>query len=132
MGAIGYMKTGRIMAIFFIAVLFGCQIFQNRDVPEELLGVWETSSPRYEDCSLEFDNRRVIFQNGLTHFDINHITNVKKSTEDEKTLYHIYYKDNQGGEYKLSLYYLEGPDKGVIRFKHQEEIAWLKRGGQSE
>lgn len=118
------------MAIFFIAALFGCQIFKNWEVPEELLGVWETSSPRYEYCSLEFDGKMVIFQNGLTHFDINHITNVKKSTEDEKTLYNIYYKDNQGEEYKLSLYYLETPDRCVIRFKNQEEIAWRKRGGQ--
>lgn len=120
------------MVVFFIAALFGCQIFKNRDVPKELLGVWETSSPRYEDCSLEFDGKRIIFQNGLTHFNINHITNVKKSTEDEKTLYHIYYKDSQGEEYKLSLYYLETPNRGVIHFKHQEEIAWLKREGHSE
>jgi hypothetical protein len=132
MGAIDYMKTERIMAFFFIAALFGCQISQDREVPEELSGVWQTSSPRYKDCSLEFDSKRVIFQNGLHHYSVNHITKVKKSTEDDKTLYHIYYHDNQGQEYELSLYYLETPDRAVISFKHQEEIAWLKREGQSE
>ena len=124
------MKTEKIIVIFSIAVLFGCQIFKDREVPEELLGVWETSSSRYEDCSLEFDGERIVFQNGLTHININHVTNVKKSTEDEKTLYDIYYKDDQGREYKLSLYYLGTPGRGVIRFKNQEEIAWLKRVGR--
>ena len=126
------MKTQRIMAIFFIAALFGCHIFKNREVPEELLGVWKTSSPRYEDCSLEFDGKKVVFRNGLTHCDMNHITNVKKSTKDEKILYHIYYKDNQGEEYKLSLYYIDTPDRDVIRFKHQEKIVWFKCGGRPE
>ena len=68
----------------------------------------------------------VIFQNRLSHVDIYHITDIEKSTEDEKTLYNIYYKDEHGGKYRFSLYYLKGSHGGVIRFKHQEEIAWLK------
>jgi len=126
------MKAETIMGVFFIAALFGCQTPQDRGAPKELLGVWEASSPRYEDCSFEFDDKSVIFENGSMHLTINRITKVEKSTEHEKTLYHIYYKDNHGGEYKFSFYHLEGLDRPMIRFQHQGEIAWLKREGQSE
>jgi hypothetical protein len=132
MATIYYTKTELFMAIFFIAALFGCQFFQDREVPEELLGVWETLSPRYEDCSIEFESGKVIFQNGLHYLNVNSITNVKKSTDDDKTLYHIYYKDNDGQGYKLSLFYLETPNRAELRFKHQEEITWLKREDHSE
>ena len=126
------MKIGKIIAILCIAALFGCHIFRNRDVQEELLGLWETSAPRYENCSFQFKDKMVMFQNRLSHIDIYHITDIEKSTGDEKTLYDIYYKDERGGEYRLSLYYLKTPHRGVIRFKYQEEIAWLKREVQKE
>lgn len=85
MGVIDSMKQKGVISIFFIAVLFGCQISGNREVPEDLLGVSETSSSRYENCSLEFDSKRVIFLDGLTHVNITGITNMKQSGEDEKT-----------------------------------------------
>jgi len=120
------MKIEKVMVIVFLAALSGCQFFQNDDVPEELLGVWKTSSPRYEDCSLKLDSDWVIFQNGLNTLNMNRITTVKETTEDNKTLYHIYYKDMKGQEYTLSFYYLQKADRDLIRFQHQTEIAWLK------
>jgi len=126
-GVIDQVKIERIIVILSIAALFGCQIFSNRDVPEELVGLWETSVPRYENCWFQFEDKMVIVQNRLSDVDFYHITDIEVSTEDEKTLYNIYYKDGHGGEYRFSLYYLKGPHRDVIRFKHQEEIAWLKR-----
>lgn len=73
-----------------------------------------------------------MFQNRLSHIDTYHIADIEKSIDDEKALYDIYYKDENGREYRLALYYLKGPYGGVIRFKHQEKIAWLKREVQKE
>jgi hypothetical protein len=126
------MKTKPIIAILFIAVLFGCQ---QKEIPEEFIGVWETSSARYTDCSLEFDRNRLIFKNGLHHLNINYVSYVVTGVEqaaDNKTLYHIYYQDVHGQEFKLSLYYIKTPKRAMIRFMHQDQIAWLKREGRPE
>jgi hypothetical protein len=129
-GIIDQMKIERIIVIFSIAACFGCQLFKDKDVPKELLGVWETSVPRYENCSFQFEDTMVTFQNRLSHIVSCYITDIERLIEDEKTLYNIYYNDEHGGEYKFSLYYLKAPHGGVIRFKHQEGIPWLKRDVQ--
>lgn len=125
------MKAKPIIAIVFVAALFllGCH---KKGVPEKFLGVWETTSPRYKNCTLEFEEERVIFRNGLHHLNINYISFVVTGVEQSDTnkmLYHIHYKDVRGQEYKLSLYYIKTPKRGVIRFMHQEGMPWLKREG---
>lgn len=124
------MKIGKIIAILCIVALFGCHIYRNRNVPEELLGLWETSAPQYENCSFTFKSKIAIFQNRLTLVSIYFITDIEKSIKGEKTLYNIHYENENGDEYMLSLYYIKTPHSGVIRFKNKEKIAWLKHGVQ--
>lgn len=117
----------KIIALCVIATaLFGCQVRKDNIVTEELIGVWETSASRYEDCFFEIKDEMIIFNNGLDYTNINYINDIEIFPGRGKTLYNMYYKDMQGKEYKLSFFYFKEGNGGVIRFKNQKEIEWTR------
>jgi len=121
----------KILILFIIVTAFlGCQILKDKTIPEELIGVWETSEPRYKDCSFELKDETIIFNNGPDYTNINFITDIEKLPEKDRVLYHIHYEDREGLEYMLSLFYFKASNGGVIRFKNQKEITWTKREGE--
>ena len=113
--------------MFGLVLLFGCQIRQDNAVTEELTGEWVTNEPRYHDCSFEIQKEIIIFNNGINHTDMNWIDRIEKIDGKEKTLYHIYYKDKQDQEYKLSLFFFKTRDGGIIRFKNQQNFKWSRK-----
>ncbi|MBW1911936.1 MAG: hypothetical protein JRI43_01955 [Deltaproteobacteria bacterium] len=125
------MKLRRLIVCVIVIALFGCQIWKDKTVPEELLGMWETSSSRYADCFFEFQGELIIFNNGLSYNAINFIKDIEKLPENGKTLYNIYYEDKEGQEFKLSLFYFHVRNGGVIRFKNQKDIEWTRRRKQA-
>lgn len=123
------MKIKILILITIVTVFLGCQVFRDKTIPEELIGLWETSEPRYEDCTFELKDEMIIFNNYPEYTNINYITDIEKSPEKDRVLYHIHYEDQEGQEFKLSLFYDKTADVGVIRFKNQKEIIWTKREG---
>ena len=116
-----------LMLVLGFAVLFGCQMSRDTTVPDELIGEWVTTEPRYQDCSFEIQKETIIFNKGTAHTDMNSIEEITKIPEKEKTLYHIYYEDKQGQEYKLSLFFFKTHDGGIICFKNQQNIIWSRK-----
>ena len=129
-------KTGRmqmkrkiILAIFITLAVFsanGCG--EKAAIPDELIGEWQTSEPKYEGCNFEVTELTVAFKPKSAETYSNIITNVKReeNPNEEHVLYTIFYKMESGKIYQLSLnYYPE--DNGVIRFKNQIEIVWTKK-----
>lgn len=116
-----------ILALTTFALLFGWQCREPATVPDELLGVWETSAPKYEGCFFEITKDSIIFANRdlLEAFDVNVISKIEKTQKEKQILYTIYYEKRKGEEYKFPFYYdqLRG---GAIRFKNQEQIEWRK------
>jgi len=122
------MKSECILLVLAIFVsFFGCQPKGPATVPDELLGVWETSAPKYKDCFLELTKDTLTFANReLDNIDVNSISKIEKEIHREKgILYTIHYENREGEEYKLAFYYdpLRG---GAIRFKNQEQIEWRR------
>jgi hypothetical protein len=115
--------------LFFFAVLIGCQMGKDSTAlsVEELTGVWQTTEPRYEDCSFEIQGDSILFTNDLSEVHINHINDIEKVSDGKGTLYHILYKDDEGQKYKLSLLYFKSPDGDIIKFKNQQDIEWKRR-----
>ncbi len=124
------MKSNHLFLTLVILILFfGCQAKENKTVPDELVGVWRTSAPKYEDCYLELTKDLIIFvnENILQNMDANSIYKIKKADKDKNILYTIYYKNDEGLKYQFSFYY--DPSGGsVIKFKHQTQIEWTKEG----
>jgi hypothetical protein len=123
------MKAERVSIIIIcLMVLFVCQCGKKTAVPDDLIGVWETTAPTYADRFFEITTRDVIFGTGGNTSDTYPITKIKieKDPVEQKTLYIIYYKNTAGQEYKFSFYY-DSANQGTIRFKNQKEMVWTRR-----
>jgi hypothetical protein len=126
------MKLKGFVGFLIVTALLGCEIWKNKAIPEELLGVWTTSAPRCEDCLLVIKDGVIIFQNGISYIDINYIKDIKKFPENGKTLYIIYYDDIEGVDNKLSLFHSKTAGGGVIRFKNQRKVKWTRKETPSQ
>jgi hypothetical protein len=123
------MKVQKIWIIILcLMVLSVCQCGRKTTVPDDLIGVWETTAPTYADRFFEIKTDEVIFGTGEERFDTYPITKIKieKDREEQKTLYIICYKNMAGQEYKFSFYY-DPANQGTIRFKNQREMVWTKK-----
>jgi hypothetical protein len=122
------MKVKRIwMIIICLMALSAFQCGGKGTVPEDLIGVWETTSPSYADRPFEITAGEVIFGIGEGKFDAYPIAKIKTEKDPaQKTLYIIYYKNMGGKEYKFSFYY-DPANRGKIQFKNQQEMVWTKR-----
>jgi hypothetical protein len=121
------LKVKIIAMCIIVTVLYGCHPSENKKVPNELLGEWVTSEPRYADCVLKLIDGLIIFGNGLDNQIVNYIVNIKKVCNGQSTLYTIYYEDSRGLKYKFPVFFGFENKKGVLRFKNQKHIPWTKR-----
>ena len=116
-----------IVVLSTFSLLFGCQPREPTAIPDELLGVWETSAPKYKRCFFEIKKDSITFVNrdSLEGPDINTIVKIEITKEEKQILHTIHYKKMKGEEYKFPFYY-DTSEGGIIRFKNQEEIEWRK------
>jgi hypothetical protein len=116
---------------FIIICLVGLTAFQcggKATVPEDLIGVWETTSPAYADRPFEITTREIIFGIGEDKFNAYRITKMKieKDLKEQRPLYTICYKNTAGQIYKFPFYY-DPTNQGTIRFKNHREMVWTKK-----
>ena len=124
------MKMGKVlMAIVVLVACLGCPS-KITSVPENLIGIWRTESPNYADRIFELRKNEVVFQIGEGKFDTNRITSIEKEEDqkEKKILYILSYKGEKGRETKF-LFYHYPEERGVIRFKNQQEMVWTKEKG---
>lgn len=126
------MRSKRILlALAMFAALFGFQCEKSKTVPGELIGVWRTSAPKYEDCYFQLTEDLIIFANEahLDKKDVNRISGIKKTDRGKQVLYtfsyEFYYEGKEGQECKFFFYY-DPSEGGSIRFKNQLKIKWKK------
>jgi len=122
------MRSKRILlALAMFAAIFGSQCEETRTVPGELVGVWETSAPKYKDCYLELTEDLIIFANRarLEKKSVNLISKIKKAQRGKGILYTVHYENKEGQESKFSFYY-DPSEGGAIRFKNQLRVKWRK------
>lgn len=116
-------------ATALLVTLAGCQAQKKNPVPDHLLGVWTTSTPRYADRYIEIRNDMIIFGTGGDTFELHVLAEFKEVREGEALLYTIIHLNHFGQPYSLSFYYEPSGD-GIIRFKNQREIVWTKAKGE--
>ena len=98
---------------------------KHRDIPENLIGKWITSAPRYEDRFIEITKETLVYGLGGDKKDVYFITNLETTPEGNKLLYTISFKNTEGVAF-TRLFYYHPENGGVIQFKHQEHIEWRK------
>jgi hypothetical protein len=98
----------------------------NRKVPEQLVGEWRTSDPKYSDRQLDITYASISFTTGDGTVSTGFIKEIKAVQNGASTLYTVVY-DLEGTSNELSFYYEMGSAKvGVIRFKNQQAMIWTK------
>jgi len=113
-----------VATIFLLILIFvvGCE----REVifPQQLIGVWKTSAPKYVDRYVKVSEHTVIYGIGKGE-EVSHTIdkiNIKQAVDG--TVYTFYLKDAEGGKETLTLTYR--PDSGgTLQIKNSEEI-WKK------
>ncbi len=117
-----------VILLILIGLLSGCSFWNKEPFPQELTGLWETDEPRYKGCSVEISEDQIIFSNlNEDYIDINTIKGVKKSVEENATVYHIDFENKEGLEYNFSLFYMKKGDKEIFHYKNQTDVLWVKR-----
>jgi hypothetical protein len=94
-------------------------------VPEELVGVWTSSDPRYADRSLELTRITVAFGTGTQTVDLYFVSDVEKTLQGNNILYTIRCHRLNGAQEQVSFYHAL-KNGGEIRFKNQQHIPWMK------
>ena len=114
-----------LAALVILACFFGCRSEEDETIPDALIGVWKTSTPGYEDNSLELRKDEIVFGVGQSEYVVNSVYKVETvRPKGEKTpLITIHYTDEEGKDNTSSIYYDETPP-GSIRFKNQMQIEW--------
>jgi prepilin-type N-terminal cleavage/methylation domain-containing protein len=85
-------------------------------VPPELVGVWATTAPGYEDRALEFTRASVILHTDDLHFTVHPIRLVRRSTRGLFVVYHLEYHDVDGPT-ALDFRFVASPQP-LIRLEH--------------
>ena len=116
-----------IPAVILVAVLiFVFFPKKTKDIPENLIGKWTTSEPRYEDRFFEITKETLVYGLGGDKQDVYFISNLETRLEGNKLLYTLSCKDTNGLKFTRSFYY-ESLNGGVIKFKNQKNIEWMKK-----
>ncbi len=125
---------GKIFLVGFIiiALLGGNNCKKELVVPDELLGVWETSEPKYEGCYFEVTSEDIIFKDIEEDINFYKITEIETEQDPDEDFitYVIKYTDLEGLPFELSVLYFP-KEEGMIRFKHQNHFFWVKRKADS-
>ena len=118
-----------IMMISVFFLLFACQANVSKEVPDAIVGIWDTSDPRYADRAFEITKSSVIYEQGRGYYDFVSfpISKVEKIPQNEINLYTITYIGSEGLKYEFSFYHVP-TNGGLIRFKNQKNLVWKKRG----
>lgn len=113
------------MALAVLAALVACGPERTKTPPDELIGTWKTSAPKYADTFIELTRTTIVFGFGDGKADVRSIVAVEKVRENGDILYTVFYKDEEGTQYKLAFYY-DPANAGVMRWKNQRTIAWTR------
>jgi len=119
------MNVRKIPVVFLLLLaVVGCGPESSKTVPEDLIGVWKTSAPKYADTFIELTRTTITFGAGEKGMHLRSVVKVTKVREEGGLLYTIFYTDPDGQEYTFAFYY--DPADGGLRWKNQRTIAWMK------
>jgi hypothetical protein len=113
-----------LVGVALILALAGCGPESSKTIPEDLIGIWKTSAPKYVGTFIELTRTTITFGAGEKGTHLYTVGKVTKVRDEGGTLYTVFYTDSGGQEYKFAFYY--DPADGVLRWKNQRTVAWVK------
>jgi len=124
-------SRGRVLIIAAAVVAMGVAAFRlmpppTEDIPEALIGVWESDAPAYAGRPFEIEERTLLFRtgDGPYEYSIHPIRRVLSEEDGMHTRYLVEYV-NRGKPFEFVFTYAPGPE-ATIRLAHQGDHVWKK------
>jgi hypothetical protein len=120
------MNSRQALLIFtLLATIVGCQPATEKTIPDDLLGVWKTSEPKYADRFFELKKDAIIIATGENNTDTYSVASIEQAHDEEGLLYKIHYLNLEGQQILFSIYYAP-TNHGVIRLANQKHFTWTR------
>jgi hypothetical protein len=115
--------VGAMMLVCTVG-LMAVAVDSKGTVPEQLRGVWRTSTSRYADAALGLQAREIAFYNGRGIPDKYRIDDVRLAQVDDKIRYTV---DYSGEEQAYTIQFLASRDvKPTLQLVSRPEMAWSR------
>jgi hypothetical protein len=126
-------RRSRCLTGFLVLTAFGflaaCSA-EYEPPPHELLGVWETSAPGYEDRSFEIRPNEIAFEASLYTATNRHPLEGVQTlpATDGWNAYRLDYREPDGEISRVEIHVRTEPTS-TLRFANRQQI-WTRRGGE--
>ena len=105
----GFLMTSEwmLLVVFVILTIFGCSSNEIDNLPQEMLGRWETETPKFAGFSFELSEETITFtdlnaENGIESYTIEKRT---KELDNQKNIFYVvHYENEEGLELKHAFY----------------------------
>lgn len=116
-----YLLLFSLLLIILVMAIPACD--RLKTPPPDLLGIWETDAPKYENRYIEITNGSLIF--GLDDGDniVNTIKYIKVKQEGFLSAYTVHYSDPEGDTWTLTLIY--NPHDATFTVQNRDDV-WIK------
>jgi hypothetical protein len=123
--SVGPPKIGLAAVLAFILLLVLACGKADRNISEDLLGVWVTDHPQYRDRFLQLSADTITFGWGAGEVASYAVTSIENEKNAAGTLICVHYRDLEQNDYQVSFGHLADGD-GQLWMKNQEKIIWLR------
>lgn len=110
------------LLLLCLAVFPACT---GSQMPEQLIGKWESDHENYRECFMQIDTKRVMFGNKERKTEIGVIQEITLLKRDSERVVRIKYRDTNQTTLTLSLVYSIN-DKNSLWFENQPAVNWKR------
>lgn len=105
------------------AVILACG---GSQMPEQLIGKWESDHERYQNCFMQIESKRIVFgNNDEQKTGIGIIEKITQSKRDSKQIVRIEYMDLDLARFTLNLVYSNNTYDSIW-FENRPEVIWKR------
>ena len=119
-------RIGVLLPLVLLTLTLARGARGNKNLPDALLGVWQSTSPEYTDCYLEISPATIVFGNAEQGYLLYFVSSVEESPEGGQTTYKVHYTDQDGLKYQMTISHIRGPNERLM-FKHGMGGNWTRR-----
>ena len=116
-----------VVGLALFCALLGCTPRPRQEFRPDLIGVWKTEDPKYEDRFFQLERQTLILGIGEGRVNTYRIQSIRWSLDPVGTLYTVSYREHHEGMDSTFAFYYD-PSERVIRLKNQDQIKWRKEG----
>jgi hypothetical protein len=126
----GFLMTLKwiFLVVLTLLINLGCSSNEIENLPHEVLGRWETETPKYAGFFFELSEEAITFTdlNAENGIESNMIEKRTKELDNENNIFYVVHYENEEGLALKFAFYYDPSGGGKIRLKNQETTVWTR------